>query len=949
MKRLFYTLLGVAACASCTNDPDVAAPSAGERTLRLPVADVVMTAGADDDSRTTFAEDFVIRWEDGKDLVGVSMWNPTTGLENTSNVKGTITRDADGSAMVTATVNAFTEGDYLMAYYPYTAEPHNFWYTSVVVGETQEQYGLGNFNGSNNPMLAVPVRLSGTQTDVNEQLHFRSVGALIEWGVYSTDEAYRNERILSVAFVTESDAVSGTRTYNIQKVIEDEDLDVALNSAGVSVDHNSVTVSVIGDAPVPAAASPDQSVYAVMLPGTHTGDLVVTTDKARYTWSNKTLDARRSYVRRIGLNLAGESVVREEIVLPVVDLSANGTANTYIVNSAATTYRFKATVKGNGVARSFTWSELDGTQVTRGYTEADLTIAPERVAVLWYNTPKGADGWSHESPIVGNIVTFDGETASFSTPDPFVAGNAVIAAYAADGTILWSWNIWAVEGYDPDAVTHNAGGYYMMDRNLGAMAGPEVMNSTDKREAAWAVGNYYQWGRKDPFPAPAEMDDSGLGADMYWGLPTYTPVAELAQDFSSTTWGSSDMMFGSNAFDNCRPLSTVLGTGFTTEQGVAESVAYPYRWMSYTNEDCAGGYYFWMLDYNKLTTSEEKGSWRYLWGAPEIDRVEFNENLKTIYDPCPPGWKVAPAEAYSYALGNLQQTQWGYYNESLGAYFPNTGQRQAGYGGSQLRSLTNGTMFLSSANVGSTTLQKGYSGGLQTFNTYIGAGYNLRCVKEEKGVFELPHAGPYCVFIGNSITRTWNSYHPEFFTANDFLGKGIDGQTSEQIKNRFYSDVIANDPLCVHIACGVNDMADNDKANRTNEGIFENIKAMAEMAASKGIKVIIGSTPPANDIWWQNDEWNAANDVAQRIIDLNVMLKAYAAERGFGYVDYHSVLKDDANGLKKEYQVDAVHPNLEGFKVMEAVFMPVYEQVTYNPDAVGGDGQLDDLDNEYWN
>ena len=77
---------------------------------------------------------------------------------------------------------------------------------------------------------------------------------------------------------------------------------------------------------------------------------------------------------------------------------------------------------------------------------------------------------------------------------------------------------------------------------------------------------------------------------------------------------------------------------------------------------------------------------------------------------------------------------------------------------------------------------------------------------------------------------------------------------------------------------------------------------------AKGIKVIIGSTPPANYIWWLDEEWNAANDVAQRVIDLNVMLKAYAEERGFGYADYHSVLKDEENGLKKEYQVDAVHP-----------------------------------------
>ncbi len=633
----------------------------------------------------------------------------------------------------------------------------------------------------------------------------------------------------------------------------------------------------------------------------------------------------------------------------LVDLSANGTANTYIVNKAGMTYKFKATVKGNGVARSFTWSEADGTQITRGYTEADLAIEPARVALLWYNTPKGADGWSHACPIIKDFLFYDDGEVFFSTPDPFVAGNVLIAAYDSSDKIIWSWNIWAVEGYDPDTSTRNVAGYYMMDRNLGAMAGPEVMNNPDKREAAWAVGNYYQWGRKDPFPAPAEYDDSGYGSEMYWGLPTYTPVSELAQDFSSTSWGSSDMMFGSNAAANCRPLGTVLGAGFTTEQGVAESIAYPYRWISYEGSDCRWNEYLWMFDYNTLTSVEERGSWRYLWGAPEIDKLDGNDNLKTIYDPCPVGYKVAPAYAYAFALSNTERTTWGVYNSRYDLYFPYTGQRQAGFGGSQIRSLTGSMIAYSSACVSNTTLQRGQEGGITTYNTYMGAGYNLRCVKEGDGFFEFLHSGPRCVLIGDSISRMWNSNDPSFFTDQYLLGKGIDGQTTEQIKARFFNDVLVNDPKCVHIMCGINDMANNDGANRTDEGIFENIKEMAEMAAAKGIKVIIGSTPPANNIGWHDAAWNEANPVAPRVINLNNMLKAYAAERGFGFADYHSVLKDDADGLKKEYQTDAVHPNNAGFEVMESVFVKVLEQVLYNPNAAEGSGQIDDFDKEEWN
>ena len=639
------------------------------------------------------------------------------------------------------------------------------------------------------------------------------------------------------------------------------------------------------------------------------------------------------------------------------NLSANGTANSYLVTEPGTTYSFNAMVKGNGVARSFTWTETDGTQITRSYGEADLSIIPADVRLLWYNTPKGADGWSHKCPIVETSVLYELGTVYFTTPDPFVSGNAVLAAYDANGEILWSWNIWALEGYDPETTAVQTGCYMMMDRNLGAMAGPEMMNSSDAEQAALAIGNYYQWGRKDPYPAAARYSDEGLdGTQMYWGLPTYTPIGELQQDCSAQSWGDADMMFGSNASNNSRPLSTVLGKGFTTEQGVAEAVRYPYRWISYTGSDCAGGLYHWMLDYNNLSSAEERGSWRYLWGAPAIGVVAENDNQKTIYDPCPVGWKVAPAEAYAYALNSLEKKNYGYCNTRNGLYFPWTGQRQAGFGGSQIRSLTNGTMFLSSACVSENALQKGYQNGITTGDTYTGAGYNLRCVKEEVGTWTPSGNGPRCVLIGNSITEQWpiRSGNTTFFEDNDLICKGISSQTSKTILARFFGDVLPYEPKCVHIECGTNDIADNDGDAPTNEDILANIKAMAELAASKGIKVLISSILPSTNMYWKDDAWKEEYNagVAQRIVDTNELLKAYAEERGFTYVDYHSALKNEDNGLKAEYQwssTDFVHPNAAGYAIMEEIFLRALEQTLY-PNAVApGDGQLDDFDKEEWN
>ncbi|MBR7157085.1 MAG: acylhydrolase, partial [Bacteroidales bacterium] len=47
------------------------------------------------------------------------------------------------------------------------------------------------------------------------------------------------------------------------------------------------------------------------------------------------------------------------------------------------------------------------------------------------------------------------------------------------------------------------------------------------------------------------------------------------------------------------------------------------------------------------------------------------------------------------------------------------------------------------------------------------------------------------VFMGNSITENWVKFHPEFFNDNNFVGRGISGQTTPQMLVRFRQDVVA--------------------------------------------------------------------------------------------------------------------------------------------------------------
>lgn len=170
---------------------------------------------------------------------------------------------------------------------------------------------------------------------------------------------------------------------------------------------------------------------------------------------------------------------------------------------------------------------------------------------------------------------------------------------------------------------------------------------------------------------------------------------------------------------------------------------------------------------------------------------------------------------------------------------------------------------------------------------------------------------PEVVFMGNSITEGWMKTHPEFFQENDYLGRGIGGQTTSQMLIRFTPDVIDLKPKAVVILAGTNDIAGN-KGFSTVKMITDNIKAMSQLAKANGIKVILSSILPVYDY-----PWRPGLQPVAKIAEVNSWLKSYAEENGFTYLDYFSSMVNEQQGMKKEYSEDGVHPNSKGYSVME--------------------------------
>ena len=259
--------------------------------------------------------------------------------------------------------------------------------------------------------------------------------------------------------------------------------------------------------------------------------------------------------------------VREDSMLEVpdepsrpdaVDLSAAGTANSYIVSSAGS-YKF-STVKGNS-------SESVGAVVS--------------AEVLWETFG------TSETPSVGFLVSnvrYEGGDIFFNTPETFKEGNAVIAAKDASGTILWSWHIWLTDQPEEQVYYNNAG--TMMDRNLGA-------TSATPGDVG-ALGLLYQWGRKDPF----------LGSSS---------ISSSTEAKSTLTWPSAVSSDSSN------------GT-------IDYALEHPTTFITYNSNN-----YDW-----------------YYTGSSSTDNTRW-QSSKTIYDPCPAGWRVPDGGdngVWSIALGS---------------------------------------------------------------------------------------------------------------------------------------------------------------------------------------------------------------------------------------------------------------------------------------------------------
>jgi len=297
--------------------------------------------------------------------------------------------------------------------------------------------------------------------------------------------------------------------------------------------------------------------------------------------------------------------------------------------------------------------------------------------------------WSDTEDLLSKVVSVGTGASGYIlvTVASGKAGNAVVAA-KVDDTIVWSWHVWVVD-YDPDNGggtytntynTNNNGEHFVfMDRNLGAtLAGIGDLanyNATTNPEAGKGTGLFYQWGRKDPFP---------------------------------TTKAPGTTQPGSGSF-------TAEGTD-ATKGTIANTIQNP------------------NVFYGGISTSSN--DWLF---AARDNELWGHSGEKTIYDPCPAGWRVpknstmaqegSPWSGFSKENGGTWSSGWTWGTHAI---YPAVGYRLFGSG---VLAGVAGTVDYWSASPSSSTsnaISFNFNSGsvnVNSPNTIRSGGSVIRCVK----------------------------------------------------------------------------------------------------------------------------------------------------------------------------------------------------------------------------
>lgn len=629
MKKTAYIILAALLAVSCSKS----APEVSDSTVTI-----ILSGENSPASRTSFGTlsgtQMPFLWVAG-DHLGMFVKDGASDVTGASNVLARIQASASSgngpgynTAVFTATVSGIEGGKSYDAgiYYPYDDAAGTSSEIMHEVPSTQVLYASGDSKNIGldgtfayaASSFETPADVTSTSPELSFTLQHKT--SYVWLRIKAADATVAGYKLAGVTMTVPSGiSVTGKTVYK-----------PATDEFSVSSDGGNTVRLIISDKPV-LSTSAYCDAYLVVVPAdlagkdvTFTYTLEKTDGSAIKTVSHVKPVASSSDAFSAGLThrfteeIPSADASGWTYGTSAIDLSAGGTANCYIV-SAAGEYSFDASVIGNGergILKPLT---------TTFFHTASAVISPASAELLWQTEPGLITG-----------VALSGGRISFTKPSS-AYGNAVIAAKDGAGNIIWSWHIWCTEtgpvhNWVSTSVATNV--YPMMDRNLGATYGATAMldYTTDEGAALIkrCIGMIYQWGRKDPLLPVHEITATSSTSQFLTvydasGAVKARPAPVSAENIKAT---------GAIKATIENPMTTYFGTANTSRDWFSDKGA--------GNGPSYRGYYFW---------GNPQG---YTYGGTSAKCTP----VKTIYDPCPPGWMVPGGDALT-AMYNTQNSNYG--------------------------------------------------------------------------------------------------------------------------------------------------------------------------------------------------------------------------------------------------------------------------------------------------
>lgn len=419
MKKImnFFVFVAAAAMAltSCQkSEIENVKPQEYEYTFLIGNADTKATIG-----------DNCVEWESG-DQIGVYTKKVAAGTIS-NNAYGDITPGTPATMKMYSN-QALAIGDYIYAYYPYYSGNTNGELT-VTMTIPASQTGKNDMPMVANPHCVDSAIATGQQDAPAGKLQFANLGSVIEFNVYSTE--YATESVSSVSFAANK-ALAGTFSINLENVDYSNPSTLAIS--GYS--ENTVVSSLSTPVAVGADKATATKVKMVVAPGSYSGTVVVTTDKATYTYNIGTeKEFARSSVKQLGVNL--DNGEREEIEGTTATLTFDeNKENRTFFSSEQQVWEQNGIVFTNDKANS-TSDVADYGNPARFYKNSTISIeAPGSITKIIFTCKEGgADlktAVGESASISNQIVTVELDGSSNSVTYSLSAGKVFV--YSIDVT-----------------------------------------------------------------------------------------------------------------------------------------------------------------------------------------------------------------------------------------------------------------------------------------------------------------------------------------------------------------------------------------------------------------------------------------------------------------------------------------------------------------------------------